>query len=184
MAQAKSLSKLISVSGHSSSHDIIEGLETTFTVDDAAVETTSRKVALVSPINSYPYAHSHAPLSDGAAVPGSQVAPSTIYRRSVFSTPDQRLSNLEEKPVGMASWSSEVAVLYTVAMTDSVLYGCSSHIQKAALLGEGGGEGLLGLSRYTGGLSSTTSAGISLPLMHTEWYMYYTCSHDTFENIF
>ncbi len=132
---------------------------------------TNKKVALQSPIDDpSPYAHSHAPLSDGAAVPGSQVAPSTVYQRSVFSTSDQHLSSLEgdEKAVvgGLGSWSSEVALLYTIAMTDSVLYGRSSQIQRCALLGGGGIEGLLGLARYSSGLSATTSTGTLLILYH------------------
>ena len=85
------------------------------------------------------YTHSTAPLSDGAGVPGSQVAPSTVYRRSIFSTPATDTGSDENKKTsqsGFETWSNEIALLYTIGMADIVIYGQTTVIQKAAFQGQ------------------------------------------------
>ena len=85
------------------------------------------------------YTHSTAPLSDGAGVPGSQVAPSTVYRRSIFSTPVTDISSEENKKTsqsGFEAWSNEIALLYTIGMADIVIYGQTTMIQKVAFQGK------------------------------------------------
>ena len=107
------------------------------------------------------YTHSSSALSGGAGVPGSHVAPSTVYRQSVYSplTIDMGAEEGEEghsecggvgeptaaanEGVGFESWPSEVGLGYTIGMGEVVLYGRTSGIQLAAL--EGGGERALGL---------------------------------------
>ncbi len=175
-SENKSLYKLITVSGHSNADERINLLDTIESVDSQSDMESQKKVVLQSPTNtcttfepiedchtlqqqspaSY-YAHSHAPLSDGVAVLGSQVAPSTVYRRSVFSTPDQHLGSLEDNTVspGLQSWSTEVSLLYTLGMADCVLYGRSSLIQRCALLGDEDEGGLVGLAQYSNNGSST-----------------------------
>lgn len=88
------------------------------------------------------YTHSTAPLSGGAGVPGSQVPPSTIYRRSALSTPATELPIIESRcstALGdtskFESWPNEVALVYTLNMASVVIFGKSSLIQKVALEG-------------------------------------------------
>ncbi len=181
----KSLSPLVSVSGHTIANERINLLDA---IESQSDIESQKKAVLQSPSSSCSttiephddcftpqqepssyYAHSHAPLSDGVGVPGSQVAPSTLYRRSVFSTSDQHLSSLEDNTVssGLQSWSTEVALLYTLGMADCVLYGRSSMIQRCGMLGDDGDEGigLVALAHYcnTGGNSSTGTPS------HTCW---------------
>lgn len=86
------------------------------------------------------YTHSTAPLSGGAGVAGSEVPPSTIYRRSTLSTPATELPYIESSAIlGTTSkfenWPNEVALVYTLNMASIVIYGRSSLIQKIALEG-------------------------------------------------
>ena len=86
------------------------------------------------------YTHSSAPLSGGAGVPGSQVPPSTIYRRSTLSTPATELLNIHSTTVlGNSSkfenWPNEIALVYTLNMASIVIFGRSSLVQKVALEG-------------------------------------------------
>ena len=86
------------------------------------------------------YTHSTAPLSGGAGVLGSQVPPSTIYRRSTISTPATELPNIDsaiamEKDSKFEQWPIEVALTYTLNMASIVVYGRTSLIQKVALEG-------------------------------------------------
>ena len=86
------------------------------------------------------FTHSSAPLSGGAGVPGSQVPPSTIYRRSTISTPATELHNLcSTTALGNTSrfenWPNEVVLTYTINMASIVIFGRSSLIQKVALEG-------------------------------------------------
>ena len=114
------------------------------------------------------YTHSSSALSDGAGVPGSHVAPSTIYRQSVYSpltldvgieeaSDDAReeegdrggsvgggggegvLTVAGSARAGFESWPSEVGLAYVLGMGEVVLYGRTSGIQSAGL--EGGTEG-------------------------------------------
>lgn len=86
------------------------------------------------------YTHSTAPLSGGAGVPGSQVPPSTIYRRSTLSTPATELPIIESSVAFANSskfenWPNEVALVYTLNMASVVIFGRSSLVQKVALEG-------------------------------------------------
>ena len=88
------------------------------------------------------YTHSTAPLSGGAGVLGSQVPPSTLYRRSTISTPATELPNIDsaatmENHSKFENWPVEVALMYTLNMASIVIYGRSSLIQKIALEGTG-----------------------------------------------
>ena len=121
------------------------------------------------------YTHSSSALSDGAGVPGSHVAPSTIYRQSVYSpltldvgieeaSDDAReeegdrggsvggggegvLTVAGSARAGFESWPSEVGLAYVLGMGEVVLYGRTSGIQSAGLEGGTGGgrERVLGL---------------------------------------
>ena len=115
------------------------------------------------------YTHSSSVLSGGAGVPGSHIAPSTIYRPSVYSplTIDiEEEAGSEDEVIGgggggggtsvahhtaFHGWPSEVAVGYTVGMCDVVMYSRTSHIQTTALHGVTQGEDsrgeLLGLKQ-------------------------------------
>ena len=111
------------------------------------------------------YTHSHAPLSDGVGVPGSQVAPSTVYRRSVFSTPNPHHLDSVDSGRSHKAWSTEVTLLYTLGMTDTVIYGHTSHIRRRALMGkatnngkENVGYGLLQLSEFSNDESSSSKS--------------------------
>lgn len=86
------------------------------------------------------YTHSTAPLSGGAGVPGSQVPPSTVYRRSTLSTQATELPNIDniiasENDSKFETWPNEVALVYTLNMASVVIFGKSSLIQKVALEG-------------------------------------------------
>lgn len=108
------------------------------------------------------YTHSSSALSGGAGVPGSHIAPSTVYRHSVYSPLTIDVEN--EESGGLSSretvshatfgnWPSEVALAYTLNMTDVVIYGRTSQIQSTALEGMSSGEkrvGGLGLKQLAG----------------------------------
>ena len=90
------------------------------------------------------YTHSSGALSDGAGVPGSHIAPSTVYRHSVYSTAHtlSSMSKEEEEENATSSsvsrfenWPSEVALAYTLNMGCVVIYGRTSRIQSVALEG-------------------------------------------------
>ena len=97
------------------------------------------------------YTHSSSALTDGAGVPGSHVAPSTIYRHSVYSPLTLDVENEESCRLSsdrgavtharFESWPSEVALAYTLSMADVVIYGRTSVIQSTALEGMHGGDG-------------------------------------------
>ncbi|CAI8036202.1 hypothetical protein GBAR_LOCUS20305 [Geodia barretti] len=134
------------------------------------------------------YTHSSSALSDGAGVPGSHVAPSTIYRQSVYSPPLTIDMGTEEGDdgetgercgggvsgeslvtvaragrAGIVSWPSEVGLAYTLGMGEVVLYGRTSRIQSVALeggTGGSGGERVLGL-RQLAEFSTNTHASAS-----------------------
>ena len=121
------------------------------------------------------YTHSSSALSDGAGVPGSHVAPSTVYRQSVYSplTIDVGIEEEEGETeeecgdvggeglatvagagrAGFETWPSEVGLAYTLRMGEVVLYGRTSHIQSTGLEGGAGGEervlGLRQLAEYS-----------------------------------
>ena len=111
------------------------------------------------------YTHSSSALTGGAGVPGSHIAPSTVYRHSVYSplTIDVETeesgaalnSAATETHCGFESWPSEVALAYTLNMCDVVLYGRTSHIQSMALdgvqgaAGDGKGVGLRYLANFS-----------------------------------
>jgi hypothetical protein len=130
------------------------------------------------------YTHSSSALSDGAGVPGSHVAPSTIYRQSVYSPQLTVDVGIEESDggetgekcggdvsggglvtvaragrAGFVRWPSEVGLAYTLGMGEVVLYGRTSRIQSAALEG-GTGERVLGL-RQLAEFSTNTHASLS-----------------------
>lgn len=106
------------------------------------------------------YTHSSSALSGGAGVPGSHIAPSTVYRHSVYSPLTIDVEN--EESGGLSSrvshatfenWPSEVALAYTLNMSDVVIYGRTSQIQSTALEGMSSGEkgvGGLGLKQLAG----------------------------------
>ena len=134
------------------------------------------------------YTHSSSALSDGAGVPGSHVAPSTIYRQSVYSpqlTIDMGMEEGDDGETGercggdvsgeslvtvaragragIVSWPSEVGLAYTLGMGEVVLYGRTSRIQSVALKGGTGGSGgerVLGL-RQLAEFSTNTHASPS-----------------------
>ena len=89
------------------------------------------------------YTHSTAALSGGAGIPGSHVAPSTVYmyKHSVYSMPltldtDNGGSSVFGKTSRFENWPSEVALAYTLNLASIVIYGRTSLIQKAALEGD------------------------------------------------
>ncbi len=88
------------------------------------------------------YTHSSGALSGGAGVPGSHVAPSTVYRHSVFSVPltldtEDGGSTTGGNMSRFENWPSEVAVAYTLNLASIAIYGRTSLIQKTALQGKG-----------------------------------------------
>ena len=105
------------------------------------------------------YTHSSAALSGGAGVPGSHIAPSTVYRHSVYSMPltldmDNDDINVESAMLSgsgggggaanharFETWPCEVALAYTLSMAGVVVYGRTSLIQSTALEGMGSGDG-------------------------------------------
>ena len=96
------------------------------------------------------YTHSSSALSGGAGIPGSHVAPSTVYRHSVYSPLTIDVENEESGGLSSGgtvshamfeSWPSEVALAYTLNMSDVVIYGRTSRIQSTALEGTSSGEG-------------------------------------------
>lgn len=118
------------------------------------------------------YTHSSSALSGGAGVPGSRIAPSTIYQHSIYSPLTIDIEEEDEQGKGMLvsggnvtgqiaeishhpsfeSWPSEVAVAYTLGICDVVIYGRTSHIQSSALQGllqseDTSGEGNIGLKQ-------------------------------------
>ena len=140
------------------------------------------------------YTHSSSALSGGAGVPGSRIAPSTIYQHSIYSplTIDieeeddvhgkgmlinggpvtGKIAELSHCPA-FERWPSEVAVAYTLGMCDVVIYGRTSHIQSSALQGllhskDKDLEGKLGLKQLTEfTLTDHSSSGYYIV------YMYY-----------
>jgi len=93
------------------------------------------------------YTHSSATLSGGAGVPGSPIAPSTVYRHSVYSVPRTIDTENEESAVlcstsRFESWPNEVALAYTLNMGCVAIYGKTSLIQSTAL------EGMNSSARY------------------------------------
>ena len=129
------------------------------------------------------YTHSSPALSDGAGVPGSHVAPSTVYRHSIYTplTIDVESeenggclsSGLITAPrAKLESWPSEVALAYTLSMCDVVIYGRTSPIQSAALEGELGGGRRVGLTQLAEfSLTDHSTAGLQLN-MYMYMYMY------------
>lgn len=110
------------------------------------------------------YTHSSSALSGGAGVPGSHIAPSTVYRHSVYSPLTIDVEN--EESGGLSSretvshatfenWPSEVALAYTLNMSDVVIYGRTSQIQSTAL------EGMSSREKGVGGLGLKQLAGFS-----------------------
>ena len=87
------------------------------------------------------YTHSSGALSDGAGVPGSHIAPSTVYRHSVYSAANTISLESKEENTTFSSvsrfenWPSEVALAYTLNMGCVVIYGRTSRIQSVALEG-------------------------------------------------
>lgn len=108
------------------------------------------------------YTHSSSALSGGAGVPGSHIAPSTVYRHSVYSPLTIDVENEESGELSsretvshatFGNWPSEVALAYTLNMSDVVIYGRTSQIQSTALEGMSSGEkgvGALGLKQLAG----------------------------------
>ena len=100
------------------------------------------------------YTHSSSALTDGAGVPGSHVAPSTIYRHSVYSPLTLDVENEESCRLSsdrgtvtharFENWPSEVALAYSLSMADVVIYGRTSVIQSTALEGARSGDGETG----------------------------------------
>ena len=83
------------------------------------------------------YTHSTVHLSGDAGVPGSQVYPSTIYRRSTHSTelPNINSTIALRNSSKFENWPNEVALVYTLNMASVVMFGRSSLIQRVALEG-------------------------------------------------
>jgi hypothetical protein len=113
------------------------------------------------------YTHSSSALTDGAGVPGSHIAPSTIYRHSVYSPLTLDVENEESCEVSSGEggtvtharfegWPNEVALAYTLSMADVAIYGRTSVIQSAAL------EGVCSRDRDTRGLGLKQLAKFSL----------------------
>ena len=154
----------------------LEGLESTLIETDSPTNRYSEYPALGKTLSTtFPrhletrcthYTHSSSALSGGAGVPGSHVAPSTVYRQSLYSPltvdieDDEVDSNLGsgygehdtgggliQRRVGLDSWPSEVGLAYTLGIGEIAVYGRTSSIQFAALEGSRSGEGAMGLRK-------------------------------------
>ncbi|XP_019856026.1 PREDICTED: uncharacterized protein LOC109584648 isoform X2 [Amphimedon queenslandica] len=88
------------------------------------------------------YTHSTAPFSWGAGVLGSVAPESTVYQRSILSTPSTIKTDLSTISLtDFSSWSMDVKLTFVIGLSDIVMYGRDSRLQEQALVRGGGKEG-------------------------------------------
>ena len=93
------------------------------------------------------YTHSTAPFSWGAGVLGSVAPESTVYQRSILSTPSTIKTDLSTISLtDFTSWSVGVQLTFVAGLADIVMYGRDSRLQELALMSSGGTEGAAGYS--------------------------------------